>query len=349
MAEDDWAIVVGICTYPGLSNLDGPENDAKAFYEWVISPGGGDVPKDNVARILSSDFAPADLPRKAEPTAVKVQQAFDDLKSFAESNEDGLRTGRRLYVYLSGHGCAPRFKDSALLTANATPKRASYHILGKLYADWFLCSNYFDEAILFMDCCRESYPQTPRNIPKYPDTTGPRAIDDAKFFYGFGTKWSRLSRERKMADGLVHGVFTTALLEGLKGAACDPKNGQITDSSLGNYLYNNMKNFLSPEDLEDPDIPREPDLEYNKNPQNPLLISTVTVPKFPVTINLAQTTEGKSLKILGDKFQEVESLIASPPAQTIPLTRGTYMAQVLSDGLQKSFEVTGTGGVDVNF
>lgn len=352
MANDDWAIVVGIGSYPGLTNLDGPENDARAFYEWVTSLDGGDVPKEQVARILSSDFNPAVSPSKAEPTAARVQQAFDDLQDIADVNQkagNGLNVGRRLYIYLSGHGCAPGFKDAALLTANATPTRAGYHILGKLYADWFLRSNFFDEAILFMDCCRENYPQTPPNIPPYVTMTGVDAVDKARSFYGFGTKWSRLSRERKMDDGLVHGIFTTALLEGLRGAACDPQNGQITAFTLGNYLYNNMKNFLSPEDLEDPEIAKEPDLEYEKNPQNPLLISTVPVPKFPVTINLAQAVAGKSLDILDDKFVKVSSLPATPPAQTIQLTRGTYIAQVLSAGLQAPFEVTGSGEVNVNF
>ncbi|HBB97732.1 MAG TPA: hypothetical protein DC054_20320 [Blastocatellia bacterium] len=352
MAKDDWAIVVGIRLYPGLSDLEGPENDAKSFYEWVVSPAGGDVPPEQIAYISSSKFPAQNLPGKAEPAAATVQRAFDDLQDLAEQNSkagNGLRVGRRLYIYLSGHGCAPRLNDSALLTANATPQRAGYHILGRLYADWFLRSNFFDEAILFMDCCRESYPQTPPNIPPYIDVTGADAMDKAKAFYGFGTKWSRLSRERKMADGKVHGVFTTALVEGLKGAACDPSDGRITAASLGNYLYANMKNFLSQADLDDPEIPKEPDLEYDKNPQTPLVIASVPIPKFLATINLPAGTAGKKIEILDDKFKSVYSDTATPPALKVQLTRGIYVAQVLVDGLQAPFEVNGTEAVNVNF
>jgi len=354
MAKDDWAIVVGIRMYPGLTNLDGPENDANAFYEWVTSPDGGDVPKDQVALILSKT-PPATTPKDAEPTTAMVQSAFDDLMDVAEMNQKagaGLRVGRRLYIYLSGHGCAPGFKDAALLTANATPTRAGYHILGKLYADWFLRSNFFDEAILFMDCCRENYPQTPPNIPPYITMTGPDAIDKSKAFYGFGTKWSRLSRERMMPDGKVHGVFTTALLEGLKGAACDPEtnDGQITATSLGNYLYTNMSKFLSEADLADAEVPREPDLEYEKNPQNPLVIAKGPVPKYQVTINLPATAAGKTLDILGGpKLPKLISVPAMPPTQTFELTSGTYIVQVMAEGLQTILEVTGVGEVNVNF
>ncbi len=46
MAKDDWAIVVGIRFYPELDNLDGPENDAKAFRNWLVSPTGGAVPRN---------------------------------------------------------------------------------------------------------------------------------------------------------------------------------------------------------------------------------------------------------------------------------------------------------------
>src|SRR6185369_4389275 len=173
--------------------------------------------------------------------------------------------------------------------------------------------------------------------------------DKTRAFYGFATKWSRLSRERKMADGRVHGVFTTALLEGLKGAACDPSDGRITSASLGNYLYANMKNFLSPNDLNDPEIPKEPDLDYDKNPATPLVFATLPIPEFPVTINLPPATAGKKVDILDSKLKIVQSATAAPPHLKITLKRGAYLAQVLADSLQTDpFEVNGTEEVNVN-
>jgi len=353
MAKDDWAVVVGVRLYPDLGDLDGPENDARSFYAWLTDPAGGDVPKEQTALILSSDFAPAPVPNRAEPTTLRVQQAFEDLQDVADQSQqagNGRRVGRRLYIYLSGHGCAPRLNDSALLTANATKLRPGYHIIGKLYADWFLRSNFFDQAVLFMDCCRESYPQAPPNIPPYIDVTGPDALDKTRTFYGFGTKWSRLSRERLMPDGLTHGIFTWAILAGLKGGACDPNTGQITAATLGNFLYNRMKAFLTPDELADPDVPKEPDLQYDQTPNNPIIFNTLAVPKYPVTINLPAAIAGQQVQILSDKLQMVIAAAAKPPLWQLELKAGTYLAQAMAAGLQTpAFEVSGTEAVNVFF
>jgi hypothetical protein len=358
MAHDDWAIVVGVRKYPSLTDLDGPENDANAMYQWLISPQGGDVPAEHVARILSSQFPAPLSPARAEPTTAQIQQAFEDLQDVAAKNGaagNGRRVGRRLYIYLSGHGCAPRPNESALLTANASQLRVGYHILGKLYADWFLQSNFFDEAELFMDCCRESYPQAPPNVPPWIDITGAGALDTARAFYGFATKWSRLSRERLMEDGQVHGVFTWALLQGLKTAA--DANHQVTGSSLGGYLYNNMKTFLTPDDLADPDVPKEPELVYDQNhaivfcalpPPDQPAQPNQPAPESPVTFTLPAQAAGKLVQVLNTTFKEVRRAQGTPPLWQTSLPPGPYIAQILELGRQTEvFVVDGTGAVNV--
>jgi hypothetical protein len=348
--KDDWAVVVGVGSYPELDALQGPENDARAMRDWLVSPVGGDVPADHLALILSSDFPAQTKASRAEPTDLRITQAFEDLHEVADDNSEtgnGRRVGRRLYIYLSGHGCAPRFNDAALLTANATRTRVGYHVLGKLVADWFLRANYFDEAVLFMDCCRESYPQAPPNIPPWIDVTGAEGIDKARAFYGFGTKWSRLARERTMDDGRVHGVFTWALLEGLKGKAADPDTGEVTAVTLGNYLYNHMKAFLKAEDLQDPDVPKEPDLDYEPNPNKRLLFTTVQVPTFPVTIQVPAAAAGQQVQVLNSRMQPVTGAIAQPPSIQVQLKAGMYLAQILAQGRQASFEVPGAGAINV--
>ncbi len=353
MANDDWAVVVGVRLYPDLGNLDGPENDARAFHDWLLSPQGGAVPSEQIALILSSDYDPAPVPSRAEPTTLRVQQAFEDLQDVAEHNAaagNGRRVGRRLYIYLSGHGCAPRLNDSALLTANATKLRPGYHILGKLYADWFLRSNFFDQAILFMDCCRESYPQAPPNIPPYIDVTGPMLWTKPAPFTA-----SARSGHVSLASASWPTAFRMASSPGpfspvLRGEACDPNSGQITAATLGNYLYNHMKVFLTADDLADPDVPKEPDLQYDQTPANPIVFTTVTVPQYPVIINLPAAIAGQQVQILSDKLQPVAAAAANPPTWQLQLKPGTYLAQVLGAGLQTpAFEVGGTGAVNVSF
>src|SRR5687767_3114828 len=104
MAVDDSGIVVGINTYPDISPLRGPEQDAEEFFNWLISPSGGDVPIDRVNKIVSSDFQPAPPAAPVRQPTQEVAQAFDRLQ--AESFRPGYpkRLGRRLYVYAAGHG-----------------------------------------------------------------------------------------------------------------------------------------------------------------------------------------------------------------------------------------------------
>ena len=65
MSKQDHAVVVGITNYPSLSQLKGPENDAKAFRDWLVDKDGGAIPKGNVSCILSSQFAETNDPRIA--------------------------------------------------------------------------------------------------------------------------------------------------------------------------------------------------------------------------------------------------------------------------------------------
>jgi hypothetical protein len=109
-----------------------------------------------------------------------------------------------------------------------------------------------------------------------------------------------------------------------------------------------MKAFLREEDLADPDVPKEPDLEYDSNPANPLVFATVPIPRYAVTINVPASATGKQLQVLDGKLQIVVSVAATPPACQLQLVRGTYLAQVLEVGLQSPpFAVTPTGPTNV--
>ena len=215
MAADDRAIVVGISHYPGLdteeTKLAGPENDARDFIEWLTSSAGGDVPNGSVCRILSSDYSPAADPSRAKPTTEALREAIDQLHDLGKNH--GGRAGRRLYLFLAGHGFAPDVDEAALLMANAAKGRTGHHFPGRLYANWFRQAEFFKEVVLFMDCCRENYPRSPLQKCHLEIVTGHK---EAHYCYGFATSFSRPARESADSDGVVHGVFTTALLAGLR-------------------------------------------------------------------------------------------------------------------------------------
>jgi hypothetical protein len=234
-----------------------------------------------------------------------------------KQNNKGLRVGRRLYLYFAGRGFGPKLDESALLTANATPSRVRYHIAGRSWADWFHVANYFDEVVLFMDCCRNVFSNAPINAVGYGNIIGPR---QGRRFYAFGTKWRRVTWERMMGDGKAHGVFTTALLAGLNGAAADAATGEVSAKTLREYLINYMKDYFAPEDRLNPDVDPEPDIPDLDNAGG-LVFCQLTPPTYPITLKPRSSAAGKMISILNDKFAVVNRLQCQP----IGLCRGRFI------------------------
>lgn len=358
MAASDWALAVGIRLYPELGDLDGPENDALAFHAWVTSPAGGAVPPAQARRIVSSNYDPFASWMDAKPVRDQVEEFFWMLDEIAKKNSstgDGLQVGRRIYLYFAGHGLCPRkfvgeeeSDDAALLMANAGLSRPGLHVAGKAWADRLYFSGFFEEVLLFMDCCRDNYPQVPLNNPtivqrKRPDNDGPD-----KRFYAFATKWSRRSWERPMSDGKVHGVFTQTLLSALEGGASHAVRGDITAGTLKSFLFGNFAHFLDPADVANPGVEKEPDVFFKGNEDQFVIVSRPRV-TFPVTIQLPAEVMGRRVRVLdgADQLKEVDAITAAEPTWTVPLPRGTYLIEVEGDSKVARVEVTGTGAQNV--
>jgi hypothetical protein len=351
----DRAIVVGIADYPDLGNLKSPENDARAFYAWVTKDSGGGVPLDRTRLILSSDYPAGFQPGQRPPTIREVENALIELRLEAEANQrkgKGLWVGRRLYLYFSGHGCAPRFEEAAILMANAT-RQMVYHLAGVPSADWFFRSGCFSEIVLLMDCCREPYERVHTYVPPWVDLTQPDVVDQSQRFYGLAAPWSRLARERVMPDQTSRGVFTLALLAGLEGAAYDSttectdpatnrRMAKVTAASLKNFMYNCLPEFLSPADRSDPQVAKQPDIPHPRDPNSRMVFATVEVPRYPVIIRVPPGTVGNlritSLREDGTE-EEFENRPATPPEMKVSLPRNNYSAQVVGVGVSRMFRV----------
>ncbi len=337
--QDDWALVVGVKVYPDLGDLDGPEIDAAEFLAWVTSPTGGDVPPTQARKIVSSDFIqPFPSVIGAEPTAEAIQEFFDTLAATAEQNGEagkGTKAGRRLYLYFSGHGFAPTLEDAALLMANATRKRP-YHFAGRSWANWFFKAGFFEEVLLFMDCCRELYTKITISVPPWVDVIDPDSVTRAKRLYAYATKWSRLTRERVMTDGRVHGVFTTALLQGLRGGASNA-SGEITAMTLSSYLYNNVALLLDPADRDNDEIAKEPDIYAPNLAAHDFVIVKVPPLLFGVRIRVGADC---TVHIRGNNFAIIKTVNVHAPETLIDLPRGVYLAETIGKN-SVAFEVAG--------
>lgn len=356
MAQDDWAIVVGVNGYPDLGPLDGPENDARAFYDWVTSPEGG-VPKEQARLILSADFPAAARADAAQPTAERVEDELRGLDQIAQANNRarrGLRVGRRLYLYLAGHGFAPQEAETLLMTADASSAALERHVRGSAYASWFHFAGYFREVVLFMDCCRERYRRMGLRPLIFPERIDHAAVDHPRPFCGYATKWTRKAREKPLGpQGAARGVFTTALLSGLRGAARGPA-GQVTGRSLMEYLYNNMQQLLSEDDLRDPEIPKQPDFSIDPDPALDLVFTSGPPPRSTVRVH-APGHAGARIEVLDASFTVRATDTLTSAEWQVALEPGLYLLRVPDHGKEVPIQVSGLedeqrrlgGGFDV--
>ena len=358
MGKHDWAIVVGIDTYfdSTLPPLKGPENDARAFHQWVISSDGGNVPEEQAFCILSSAFPrPFASAADARPTVNEIVARFDEIRARAAANAEkggGYRAGDRVYLFFAGHGFAPshRQDQTALLVADAdTATSQLTHVLGTYMADTLYHLKLFDEVFLFMDCCRSSSECAQLYMP-YGDDTAPDYWK-VRRFYAYGARAGQEARERDFGDGRIHGVFTRTLLDGLRGAAYDPDDPKkITAESLQNLLYNAYPEHMDPELRADPSLPNEPEVVFERKPDQKLVVGPApgmlgrlmsSKPTFAVRIR-AGVHAGKNALITGKSLQVVQRLRLADE-NALELERGIY-ALFVDGAATRKFEVTGASG-----
>jgi hypothetical protein len=237
-----YAILVAITSYPGLSNLAGPENDLNEFAAWLKDENGGNVPAANITEIKSSSYPLVTDPYLAQPADVKFRAALQDLLFNAGNFK--VNVGERLYLFFAGHGFASRqLNEAALYSAQAT-RNDPDHIAGKRYAAKIANSGAFEEIVLIMDCCRDvDLSDSIRDpVMKIPDRQGKAA--EVKVLEAYAAGRGQQARERALdADGRVHGIFTHALVDALRNAQGD-ENGNLTGLLLKNYIHDRWPSFF---------------------------------------------------------------------------------------------------------
>jgi hypothetical protein len=246
-SDDDHAIVVGISKYPALTALHGPENDARRFYDWVVSPTGGNVAMRNAKRILSSQYVIDENDLETwKPALDALKAAFwryaKSALTKARENDGDTHVGRRLWIFLAGHGITPTkspdadFDTAALLAASADIGRYGEHLSAYSWLKWFREAAAFDELLLFMDCCRDVKP----NVAPLPCTLEVLRGDSerrakVKHLYAAATDLDSKSWEIKIGEQ-YHGVFSLALLDALESDNLLDEEGRLTADALAKYL-----------------------------------------------------------------------------------------------------------------
>jgi hypothetical protein len=337
---DDYALVVGVGRYPLLAaegvagELQGPDNDAQVVYDWLVAPDGGAVAAENVRMVRSADFTPGD-PDDPQPALGRIKR---ELTRIAEKTEK--TPGRRLYLYFSGHGFAPKLEEGALFTAEAT-RLLPEHVYAHAWLRWFRTSGQFQECVLWMDSCmnyQQSVPVSEVTMRVKLDTRVPGPA-----FVALAAQ-TRSAIEDVMSDGNVHGVFTWTLVRGLRGGACD-EHGQVTAESLRNYLINVMPEFLPADarrvaavDLQ-PFVRADPGIRFRRLESRPT---------YPVTLTFPPAAEGQPVAVWTGRppYRAVTGTV-SGGTWSGELVRALYVAEVPAAGLRHGFQVSGAGPVTV--
>lgn len=228
----DRALVVGINRYPsaGVDPLEGAVADATRFHEWVTNPAGGGITEAGHAVLLTTPpiQADGDLPRPISPD---LQEFFYKL-----IQTHAAHPGRRLYVFLSGHGISPSSQESvrnaALLMANAMQPNNYHCFPGNVWAEGVRSAALFREVILIMDCCRDI-----NNTATVSGHIFGEPSEDAKncvLLEAYATQWGSKSRELELPpDGKKRGVFTYSVLEVLNSGRM---NGTVFKAAVKAHL-----------------------------------------------------------------------------------------------------------------
>lgn len=288
----DYALVVGINDYRSLDALDGAKNDAEAFVRWLRDPGGGDLPEGNVKLFLSSP----------DPWAPGLEEIVDWLIELVETRSPGLdeRIGRRLYLFLAGHGIGPGVDEAGLLVPTTSGVAVKY-LAGSRYANFFRAAALFEEVLLFMDCCRDHDWELPGAYFPFKEKPDPAAAHKVRGLHAFATGFGRKSRERAFGEGdeeeaRVGGVFTRALLEGLACRAATP-DGRITAESLKRYVARRVEALRLPGTDQRPDVRVIDDF---------VLREGCPPPRVAVAVELTEPARGFTVRDAGAGMAPVE-------------------------------------------
>lgn len=345
----DHAILIGIRDYPTLlgdeeaSVLQGPINDVDAVKAWLLdSRGGGFINDSTIHVIISAGATPAG---GASPTEMELEQVLSHLLQLAEQSNEmgtGMRVGERLYLFMAGHGFSPERSNACLYTANARPGfNAHIHATGWL--NWLQESAFFDEFVLWMDCCMDRMATGPVRDPLLNAPDG--GVPPRASFVAFAAPRPLKAVENPIpADkGTVHGVFTWGLLEGLRGAAAD-QNGRVTGRSLADWVRNAQSALMTDAQRESSEIALDPDI-IQEDP-GLIFVRGIEQLRYRVTLDFPPEANGLEAVLWSGVPPTARQFIVD--ASHHMLAPGLYLVQVPPLDLSQGFEVLGDMRVELS-
>lgn len=241
--ERDYALVVGIDDYPRYGskgrNLKGAIRDAKRFAAWLQNTETGGGLTEDQCRVITSAGDPMALGKDA------IDDELNEIWDLAKANPNG---GRRLYLFFSGHGQLVDRADfdsyeQALCLPRWSYTRPNSAVLTDSYGRVAMKCMPFEEIVAFLDCCRVGTIRVRADNTSLGCTTfqDDHATIKKQVFYAAEPMKRAFEGGSDPADPdeedaeIVHGHFTTALINALEQGS-DRPGGGISAEDLWKHL-----------------------------------------------------------------------------------------------------------------
>lgn len=314
---ENFAIVIGINDYTplakdGLRTLGGAINDADAVENWLLDLDGGNVPRANCHKILSSNHP-------LTPYQTKVDDKFIEILDKVEKNGG---SAKRFYFYFAGHGQGSLFNNqkTGLCLANWSEKRRRSALSFEGYYEEINNYGYFEEIIFLADCCRNPIINNEPKIPSFAPQMANRVPSGFKKFIAYATQYQDESYEIANASSELRGAFTTVLLRGLKGEASN-EGGVVDGPTLKQYLID-----YTPLEAQKAGYKQNP--QINQDFQGPIAqigVEEVESVKCVITFTDKRTSSIDFIDGTGTVMESFDP--TTTPQVEVILEKGLYMLQ----------------------
>jgi tetratricopeptide (TPR) repeat protein len=226
-----YALITGISTYQAndsYQNLQYADVDARAFYDFIVSPIGAKVKPENVDTLFNENARFMEFWRKFNRIKEKLQK--DDV----------------FYIYFSGHGDAYMAEEAYLLAydAPAGNDRNNYSTgvglidIHKLKVRIQQMTSSGVKVIFITDACRTN---------ELPGKNEGQSISYQQIFERKAGEIQLISCASNQVSfegsqwGGGRGLFSWHLINGLKGMAdTEPEDGEVTLTELYDYVKKNV-------------------------------------------------------------------------------------------------------------
>jgi len=226
----NYAMIVGISRYKYIRPLTYADKDAELFRDFLQSPGGGNMPEENIFLLLNEE----------------AQAGNFWAKGFAWLRSKNLKKGDRLYLYFAGHGDAISAAEYFFLTYECNPAGDKNNYLAGGNIQLYNVKNRIAEQVnngvevlLIMDACRSN--ELPGGNEGQQWLNAAISEKNTGEIIMLATGAGQESLE-DAAIGSGHGLFTYYLVDGLSGYADQSGDGNkvITLQELAGYINKNV-------------------------------------------------------------------------------------------------------------